>query len=57
MEFVEEILCKIIGGIIRFGSRGIIILNGLSIVVSRGISVPLRSRIESETDVERFVFD
>ncbi len=43
-------------GIIKFGSRGIIISIGCERFVSIETSFPYWSRIESEIDVDTFVF-
>ena len=49
--------CKIIGGMINFGSREIMSVIGWLVFVWIETSFRLWSRIESDIDLERFVFD
>jgi hypothetical protein len=58
VEFNDEVtFCKIIDGIIKFESRGIIISIDCEGFVVRAISFSFRSKIVNEIDLERFVFE
>jgi hypothetical protein len=49
--------CKLIDGIIKFGSRGMNISNGLSIVVVNWISLSFSSKYVNEINREKLVFN